>query len=211
MAEAKPTVLIIDDDPAIRGSLSRLLRSVGLDAQLFESIPDFLQAEHPNGPNCLVLDVNLPGQSGLDLQRELVATNRQIPIIFITGHGDIPMTVKAMKGGAIEFLTKPFEDQELLDAVQLGLARDRERREQEDVLRTLKERFESLTPREREIMIHVAQGRLNKQVAGDIGISEPTVKVHRSNLMRKMKAASLPELARMAGKLGLVREKPKPK
>jgi FixJ family two-component response regulator len=210
MAEAKPTVLIIDDDPAIRGSLSRLLRSVGLDAQLFESIPDFLQAEHPNGPNCLVLDVNLPGQSGLDLQRELVATNRQIPIIFITGHGDIPMTVKAMKGGAIEFLTKPFEDQDLLDAVQLGLTRDRVRREHEDALRTLKERFESLTPREREIMIEVAQGRLNKQIAGDIGISEPTVKVHRSNLMRKMKAASLPELARMADKLDLVREQPQP-
>jgi FixJ family two-component response regulator len=210
MAEAKPTVLIIDDDPAIRGSLTRLLRSVGLDAQLFESIPDFLQAEHPNGPNCLVLDVNLPGQSGLDLQRELVATNRQIPIIFITGHGDIPMTVKAMKRGAIEFLTKPFEDQDLLDAVQLGLARDRVRREHEDALRTLKERFEALTPREREIMIEVAQGRLNKQIAGDIGISEPTVKVHRSNLMRKMKAASLPELARMADKLDLVREQPQP-
>jgi FixJ family two-component response regulator len=210
MAEAKPTVLIIDDDPAIRSSLSRLLRSVGLDVQLFESIPDFLQAEHPNGPNCLVLDVNLPGQSGLDLQRELVATNRQIPIIFITGHGDIPMTVKAMKEGAIEFLTKPFEDQDLLDAVQLGLARDRVRREHEDALRTLKERFEALTPREREIMIEVAQGRLNKQIAGDIGISEPTVKVHRSNLMRKMKAASLPELARMADKLDLVREQPQP-
>jgi FixJ family two-component response regulator len=137
MAEAKPTVLIIDDDPAIHRSLSRLLRSIGLDAQLFESTPDFLQAEHPNGPNCLVLDVNLPGQSGLDLQRELVATNRQIPIIFITGHGDIPMTVKAMKEGAIEFLTKPFEDQDLLDAVQLGLARDRVRREHEDAWRTL--------------------------------------------------------------------------
>ena len=185
-------------------------QSMDLDAQLFESIPDFLQAEHPNGPNCLVLDVNLPGQSGLDLQRELVATNRQIPIIFITGHGDIPMTVKAMKEGAIEFLTKPFEDQDLLDAVQLGLARDRVRREHEDALRTLKARFESLTPREREIMIEVAQGRLNKQIAGDIGISEPTVKVHRSNLMRKMKAASLPELARMADKLDLVREQPQP-
>jgi FixJ family two-component response regulator len=129
MAEIKPTVLIIDDDPAIRRSLSRLLRSIGLDAQLFESIPDFLQAEHPNGPNCLVLDVNLPGQSGLDLQRELVATNRQIPIIFITGHGDFPMTVRAMKGGAIESITEPFRDQDLLDAVQLGLARDRVRRE----------------------------------------------------------------------------------
>jgi len=210
MAEAKPTVLIIDDDPGIRSSLSRLLRSVGLDVQLFESIPDFLQAEHPSGPSCLVLDVNMPGRSGLDLQRELIATNRQIPIIFITGHGDIPMTVQAMKGGAIDFLTKPFEDQDLLDAVQRGLARDRVRREHEDALRTLKERFESLTPREREIMLHVAQGRLNKQVAGDIGISEPTVKVHRSNLMRKMKARSLPELTRMADKLDLAREKPKP-
>jgi FixJ family two-component response regulator len=210
MAETKPTVLIIDDDPAIHRSLSRLLRSIGLDAQLFESTPDFLQAEHPNGPNCLVLDVNLPGQSGLDLQRELVATNRQIPIIFITGHGDIPMTVRAMKGGAIKFLTEPFQDQDLLDAVQLGLARDRVRREHEDAWRTLKDRFESLTPREREIMIEVAQGRLNKQVAGDIGISEPTVKVHQSNLMRKMKAASLPELARMADKLDLAREKPQP-
>jgi RNA polymerase sigma factor (sigma-70 family) len=152
----------------------------------------------------------MPGRSGLDLQRELIATNRQLPIIFITGHGDIPMTVQAMKGGAIDFLTKPFEDQDLLDAVQRGLARDRERREHDDSLRTLKERFESLTPREREIMLHVAQGRLNKQVAGDIGISEPTVKVHRSNLMRKMKARSLPELTRMADKLDLAREKPKP-
>jgi FixJ family two-component response regulator len=210
MAEAKPTVLIIDDDPAIRVSLSRLLRSVGLAAQLFESISDFLLAAHPNGPSCLVLDVNMPGRSGLDLQRELIVTNRQIPIIFITGHGDIPMTVQAMKGGAIDFLTKPFEDQDLLDAVQRGLARDRARREHEDALQTLRERFESLTPREREIMIHVAQGRLNKQVAGDIGISEPTVKVHRSNLMRKMKARSLPELTRMADKLDLAREKPKP-
>jgi FixJ family two-component response regulator len=152
----------------------------------------------------------MPGRSGLDLQRELIATNRQLPIIFITGHGDIPMTVQAMKGGAIDFLTKPFEDQDLLDAVQRGLARDRVRRDHEDALQTLKERFESLTPREREIMLHVAQGRLNKQVAGDIGISEPTVKVHRSNLMRKMKARSLPELTRMADKLDLAREKPKP-
>jgi RNA polymerase sigma factor (sigma-70 family) len=210
MVETEPTVLIIDDDPAIRRSLSRLLRSVGMDAQLFESIPDFLRAEHPDGPSCLVLDVNLPGQSGLDLQRELSATNRQFPIIFITGHGDIPMSVKAMKGGAIEFLTKPFQDQDLLDAIQFGLARDRERRENDNALRTLKQRFESLTPREREIMIHVVQGRLNKQIAGDIGISEPTVKVHRSNLMRKMKAGSLPDLARMADRLDLAREKPQP-
>ena len=208
MAEAKPTVLIIDDDPAIRNSISRLLRSVGLDAQLFESIPEFLKAERPNGATCLVLDVNLPGRSGLDLQCELAATNKQIPIVFITGYGDIPMTVKAMKGGAIEFLTKPFKDQGLLDAIQLGLARDRAHREIEAALRTLRERFESLTPREREIMVQVAQGRLNKQVAGDIGISEPTVKVHRSNLMRKMRATSLPELARMADKLDLASQKP---
>ena len=210
MAEAQPTVLIVDDDPAIRSSLSRLLRSVGLAAQLFESIPDFLKAGRPNGPTCLVLDVNLPGRSGLDLQRELAATNQQIPIIFITGHGDIPMTVQAMKGGAIEFLTKPFQDQDLLDAVEVGLARDRAHRENEAALHTLRERFRSLTPREREIMIEVAKGRLNKQVAGDIGISEPTVKVHRRNLMRKMKATSLPELARMADKLDLAHEKPQP-
>jgi FixJ family two-component response regulator len=208
MAEAKPTVLIIDDDPAIRNSIGRLLRSVGLDAHLFESIPEFLKAERPNGPTCLVLDVNLPGRSGLDLQRELAATNTQIPIVFITGYGDIPMTVKAMKGGAIEFLTKPFQDQGLLDAVRLGLARDRTHRENDAALRALRERFESLTPREREIMIQVAKGRLNKQVAGDIGISEPTVKVHRSNLMRKMRATSLPELARMADKLDLASQKP---
>jgi FixJ family two-component response regulator len=211
MAEARPTVLIIDDDAAIRGSLSRLLRSVGLDAQIFESIPDFLKAKRPAGPTCLVLDVNLPGQSGLDLQRELVGTNRQIPIIFITGRGDIPMTVEAMKAGAIEFLTKPFRDQDLLDAIQVGLTRDREHRKSEASLHMLSKRFESLTPREREIMVQVARGRLNKQIAGDIGISEPTVKVHRSNLMRKMKATSLPDLTRMADQLDLAREKPQPK
>jgi FixJ family two-component response regulator len=208
VAEGKPTVLIIDDDEAIRTALGRLLRTVGLEARLFASIPDFLSAERPNGPTCLVLDMRLPGQSGLDLQRELIASDRQIPIIFITGHGDIPTTVEAMKGGAIEFLTKPFRDQDLLDAIELGLARDRAYRDNLAALRALRERFLSLTPREREIMIQVAEGRLNKQVAGDIGISEPTVKVHRSNLMRKMKATSLPELARMADKLELTREKP---
>jgi FixJ family two-component response regulator len=208
VAEGKPTVLIIDDDEAIRTALGRLLRTVGLEARLFASIPDFLSAERPNGPTCLVLDMRLPGQSGLDLQRELIASDRQIPIIFITRHGDIPTTVEAMKGGAIEFLTKPFRDQDLLDAIELGLARDRAYRDNLAALRALRERFLSLTPREREIMIQVAEGRLNKQVAGDIGISEPTVKVHRSNLMRKMKATSLPELARMADKLELTREKP---
>jgi len=153
-------------------------------------------------------DVRLPGQSGLDLQRELAAANRDLPIVFITGHGDIPMSVQAMKGGAIEFLTKPFRDQDLIDAIQLGLSRDHARRENEKALAALRDRFESLSPREREIMIQVAHGRLSKQIAGDIGIAEATVKVHRSRLMHKMKARSLPELSRMADKLKLVSVEP---
>jgi FixJ family two-component response regulator len=208
MANANPTVLVVDDDPDLRQSVGRLLRSLGLDAQLFASIADFLKSDPPDGPSCLVLDVRLPGQSGLDLQRELAAANRELPIIFITGHGDIPMTVQAMKGGAIEFLTKPFRDQDLLDAIQLGLSRDRVRRENEKALATLRERFASLSPRERDIMIQVARGRLSKQIAGDIGIAEGTVKVHRSRAMQKMKARSLPELGRMADKLKLVPEDP---
>jgi FixJ family two-component response regulator len=208
MPDAKPTVLVIDDDPDLRASVGRLLRSVGLETQLFASISDFLKSEPPDGPTCLVLDVRLPGQSGLDLQRELGAANRELPIIFITGHGDIPMSVQAMKGGAIEFLTKPFRDQDLLDGIQLGLSRDRIRRENEKALADLRERFGSLSPREREIMIHVAEGRLSKQIAGDIGIAEATVKVHRSRAMRKMNAHSLPELGRMADRLNLVSEKP---
>jgi FixJ family two-component response regulator len=210
MADAKSTVLIIDDDPNVRGSIGRLLRSLDLDAQLFQSISEFLASDPPDGPACLVLDVRLPGQSGLDLQRELAAANSQLPIIFITGHGDIPMSVQAMKGGAIEFLTKPFRDQELLDAIQLGLSRDRARLEREEALAGLRERFASLSPREREIMVQVARGRLSKQIAGDIGITEATVKVHRSRVMRKMHARSLPELGRMADKLKLVPEKPQP-
>lgn len=208
MPDANSTVLVIDDDPDLRESVGRLLRSLGQDAQLFASIPDFLESDPPEGPTCLVLDVRLPGQSGLDLQRELAAANRELPIIFITGHGDIPMSVQAMKGGAIEFLTKPFRDQELLDAIQLGLSRDRARRENEKALAALRERFESLSPREREIMVQVTRGRLSKQIAGDIGIAEATVKVHRSRLMHKMKARSLPELSRMADKLKLVAEEP---
>jgi FixJ family two-component response regulator len=204
MVDATPTVLVVDDDPALRRSVGLLLESLGLDAQLFESIADFLKSDPPDGPSCLVLDVRLPGQSGLDLQRELAAANRELPIIFITGHGDIPMTVQAMKGGAIEFLTKPFRDQDLLDAIQLGLSRDRVRRENEKALAALRERFESLSPRERDIMIQVARGRLSKQIAGDIGIAEGTVKVHRSRAMQKMKARSLPELGRMVDKLKLV-------
>jgi FixJ family two-component response regulator len=208
MPDANSTVLVIDDDPDLRASVGRLLRSLGVDAHLFESISDFLKSDLPDRPTCLVLDVRLPGQSGLDLQRELAAANREIPIIFITGHGDIPMSVQAMKGGAIEFLTKPFRDQELLDAIQLGLSGDRARRESQKALSALRERFQSLSPREREIMAQVAHGRLSKQIAGDIGIAEATVKVHRSRLMHKMKARSLPELSRMADKLKLVPEEP---
>jgi FixJ family two-component response regulator len=206
MPDAKSTVLVIDDDPDFRASVERLLRSLGLDAQLFASIPDFLKSDPPDGPTCLVLDVRLPGKSGLDFQRELVAANKELSIIFVTGHGDIPMSVQAMKGGAIEFLTKPFRDQDLLDAIQLGLSRDRVRRENDKVLAALRERFGSLSPREREIVIQVAQGRLSKQIAYDIGITEATVKVHRSRAMRKMKARSLPELGRMVDKLKLITE-----
>src|ERR1700757_1202070 len=208
MPDADSTVLVIDDDPDLRASIVRLLRSLSMDARPFASIAEFLEFDLPDSPSCLVLDVRLPGQSGLDLQRELAATDRQLPIIFITGHGDIPMTVQAMKGGAIEFLTKPFRDQDLLDAIQLGLSHDRVRREDEKALANLRERFASLSPRERDIMIQVARGRLSKQIAGDIGIAEATVKVHRSRVMHKMKARSLPELGRMADKLKLVPEEP---
>jgi FixJ family two-component response regulator len=209
MPEADPTVLVIDDDPELRSSVGRLLRSVGLDARLFASVPDFLISERPIGPTCLILDVRLPGPSGLDFQRELAEAGVTIPIIFITGHGDVPMSVQAMKRGAIEFLTKPFRDQDLIDAIQLALARDRAERENEKALCALRARFESLTPREREIMIHVVQGRLSKQIAHDIGITEPTVKVHRSNLKRKMNTSSLAELGRMADQLKLSPEKKK--
>jgi FixJ family two-component response regulator len=208
MPDAEPTILIIDDDADLRASIERLLRSLGLEARLFASISDFVASNLPDGPACLVLDVRLPGKSGLDFQRELAAANRELPIIFITAYGDIPMSVQAMKGGAIEFLPKPFRDQDLLDAIQLGLSRDRARRENERALATLRERFGSLSPREREIMIQVAWGRLSKQIAGDIGIAEATVKVHRSRLMRKMQARSLPALSRMADMLKLVPEQP---
>jgi FixJ family two-component response regulator len=210
MGDAKPTVLVVDDDPDLRASVGRLLRSLDLDTQLFASVADFLKSDPPDGPTCLVLDVRLPGQSGLDFQRELTAANRVFPIIFITGHGDIPMSVQAMKGGAIEFLTKPFRDQDLLDAIQLGLSRDRARLKNEKSLTALKERFQSLSPREREIMIQVARGRLSKQIAGDLGIAETTVKVHRSRAMHKIKVRSLAEFVRMADKLKLVPEEPQP-
>src|ERR1700719_1938629 len=199
-------VVVIDDDPEFRASLGRLLRSVGLNPQLFASIADYLGFEPPDCPTCLILDVRLPGRSGLDFQRDLAAASVKLPIVFITGHGDIPMTVQAMKAGAIEFLTKPFRDQDLLDAVNVGLARDRVRREQNEALGALRTRFEALTPRERTIMIEVAQGRLSKQIAGDMGITEATVKVHRSNIMRKMRIASLAELYHIADRLQLVTE-----
>jgi FixJ family two-component response regulator len=202
------TVFVVDDDPSIREALMSLLRSVGLEVKALASVPEFLSCRRPDGPTCLVLDVRLPGRSGLDLQRELSAANIQLPVIFITGHGDIPMSVQAMKGGAIEFLTKPFRDQDLLDAIHLGLARDRERCESDRELRSLSQRFETLTSREREVMSLVVLGRLNKEVAGDLGISEITVKVHRAQVMRKMSADSLPELARMADKLKLTAQKP---
>src|SRR5215468_2723997 len=208
MGNADPSVLIIDDDAEFRDSVARLLRTVGLHAREFSSVSEFLQADPPEGPTCLVLDVRMPGRSGLELQRDLAAANRRVPIIFITAHADVPMTVQAMKGGAMEFLTKPFRDQDLIEAVEAGLARDRARRESEKALAGLRERFDTLTSREREIMVQVAAGRLNKQIAHDIGITESTVKVHRTNLMRKMKARSLPELSRMADMLNLTPQQP---
>jgi FixJ family two-component response regulator len=180
------------------------LRSVGLRSLLFATIADFRAAELPDCATCLVLDVRLPGRSGLDFQRDLAEANLKLPIVFITGHGDIPMSVQAMKGGALEFLTKPFRDQDLLDAVNKGLALDRARRMDEESLRTLRSRLDVLTPRERAILPRVVEGRLNKQIAAEMGITETTVKVHRSNLMKKIKASSLPELCRMVEKLKLL-------
>jgi FixJ family two-component response regulator len=199
--EAPLTVIVIDDDSDVRDALRRLLRSVGLQARLHGSVPEFLSAGPPAGPACLVLDVRLPGQSGLDLQRELSNSGIRLPIIFITGHGDIAMSVQAMKGGAIEFLTKPFRDQDLLDAVQSGLEQDRRQRERDRAAEQLLSRYNSLTPREREVMAAVVAGRLNKQIAADIGLSEVTVKLHRGNLMRKMGASSVAKLAQMAERL----------
>src|SRR6201984_3349029 len=203
MGDANPSVLVIDDDPEFRDSVVRLLRTVSLHTQQFSSVSEFLEADPLEGPTCLILDVRMPGRSGLELQRDLAAANRQVPIIFITAHADVPMTVQAMKGGAIEFLTKPFRDQDLLDAVEAGLARDRTRLESDRALDELRNRFDTLSSREREIMLHVVAGRLNKQIANDIGIAESTVKVHRTHLMRKMKAHSLPELSRMADVLNI--------
>ena len=208
MTEEPPIIIVIDDDPAVREALGSLLRSVGYNVKLLASLDEFPISKRPAGPTCLVLDVRLPGRSGLDFQRELSSANIQLPIIFITGHGDIPMSVQAMKGGAIEFLPKPFRDQDLLDAINVGLARDRVWLENEKVQASLRTRFESLTPRERDVMALVVSGRLNKQIAFELGVSEITVKVHRGQVMHKMSAASLPELALMADKLKLVPRKP---
>ena len=196
-------VFVIDDDASLGASVSSLLRSVGLQARVFASTSEFLQEKRPNVPSCMVLDVRLPGVSGIDFQADLSKRNIHIPIVFMTGHGDIPMTVRAMKAGAVEFLTKPFRDQDMLDAVQLALERDLSRIESEKAASGLKSKFETLTPREQEIMALVASGLMNKQVAGKIGLSEITVKVHRGRVMQKMGAKTLADLVRIAEALGI--------
>jgi FixJ family two-component response regulator len=203
MSEAAPVVFVVDDDPSVRRAIQRLVTSVGLQVELFGSAQEFLRTERRNAPSCLVLDIRLPGISGLDFQRELADAHVHIPIIFITAHADIPMTVRAMKAGAVEFLTKPFRDQDLLDAIHLALERDHARRLQEEDVAKLRSRYESLTPREREVLPWVVSGLLSKQIADAIGASEAAVKVHRSQLMRKMGANSVADLVRMAEKIGI--------
>ena len=198
-----PTVFIIDDDPQVRASIAGLLKSVGLRSEIFGTAQEFLDSTRPDGHSCLVLDVRLPGMNGLDVQRALAEKGVPIPIVFITGHGDIPMTVRAMKAGAVDFLAKPFRDQDLLDAVAAAIQRDEKRREHEHMITELKAHFQLLTPREREIMAFVASGLMSKQIAAKFELSEITVKVHRSHLMKKMGARSVADLVRMAEALGV--------
>ena len=205
--EARPTVVVIDDDQDIREALQGLLRSVGLRVELFASVPEFLDGTRPDRPGCLVLDVRLPGRSGLDFHDDLVKAKVHLPVIFISGHADVPMSVRAMKSGAVEFLTKPVRHQDLLDAIQRAIGHDRARRDEEQFVDRLRTRFDTLTPREREVMKLVAAGRRNKQIATEIGLSEATVKLHRGQVMRKLGVQSLAELVRMADKLELSRSK----
>jgi FixJ family two-component response regulator len=204
----EPIVFVIDDDASMRRALNNLFQSVGLAVQVFGSAPEMLQSKLPDVASCLVLDIRLPGVSGLDFQTDLAKANIHIPIIFMTGHGDIPMTVRAMKGGAVDFLTKPFRDQDMLDAVVTAIERDRKRREVGKIVANLQALFETLTPREREILALVASGLMNKQVAAEIGLAEITVKIHRGHIMKKMGARSLADLIRMAETLGIRRAKP---
>lgn len=206
--ETEPIVFVVDDDPSMRKALANLFRSVGLRAEVFGSARELLETELPDVASCLVLDIRLPGPSGLDFQAELAKTNIQIPIIFMTGHGDIPMTVKAMKAGAIDFLTKPFRDQDMLDAVATAIERDRTRRKDQKAVAELRAVFETLTTRERDVFALVASGLMNKQIAAEIGLAEITVKIHRGHIMRKMGARSLADLVRMAEMLGIRRTKP---
>jgi FixJ family two-component response regulator len=203
----EPTVFVIDDDQAVRLAIKNVLESVGLRAQVFASPRDFLKSERADAAGCLVLDVRLPGASGLDFQNELAAAKVEIPIIFVTGHGDIPMSVQAMKAGAVDFLTKPFRDQDLLDAVQRAMERDRLRRELQTEVMEARKRFNTLTPREREVMELVNAGLLNKQIASQLGTSETTAKIHRGQVMRKMQVQSVPDLVRMAERLGIPSQK----
>jgi FixJ family two-component response regulator len=204
----EPLVFIVEDDESMRRALSNLFQSVGLEVELFGSASEMLQAELPDVASCLVLDVRLPGLSGLDFQTELAKANIHIPIIFMTGHGDIPMTVRAMKSGAVDFLTKPFRDQDMLDAVVTAIERDRKRREADKIVVNLQTLFETLTPREREILALVSSGLMNKQIAGELGLAEITVKIHRGHIMKKMEARSLADLVKKAETLGIRRNKP---
>jgi FixJ family two-component response regulator len=208
-ADAQPVVLVVDDDVAIRESLAGLFRSVGLRTKVFGSAPEFLQSSLPNAPSCLVLDIRLPGISGLDFQMELAKAGIRIPIIFMTGHGDIPMSVQAMKAGALDFLTKPLRHQEMIHAVTRALAVDQKRRADEKTVSDLRRLYESLTPRERDVLALVTAGKMNKLIAEELGVSEITVKVHRSHVMRKMRTRSLADLARIADTLGIRPDKPR--